>query len=363
MIVTAVEEPHQNFLSPMPDGAGDRTASPRPDGPAGSPPRGTPDPGPPGAHDACPGHPPGHSGHTVRSVLRRLRTPHRPRFWFEVVLVVASYWIYSLIRSAVPEQRGQALHNADWVWMAEQHLGIAVEGVVNRALNTETWLIVGMNYYYATLHFIVTMAVLTWLYRRHPGRYSASRLVLLVTTASALVGYYVYPLAPPRLVNHSFIDTLIVHRTWGSLASGSLKDVSNQYAAMPSMHVGWSLWCGLTIFSLSKVPWARVLGLLYPAATMVVIVATANHFWLDGVGGIICLACGYAVARWWYGSLPYSLPRLVPTPRVPRAMAMATAPPGASDSRVTARSRAAHGRAAPARRAANRSTDRPRSGD
>jgi hypothetical protein len=95
------------------------------------------------------------------------------------------------------------------------------------------------------------------------------------------------------------------------MASGDLKDMSNQYAAMPSMHIGWSLWCGLTIFALSTVPWARVLGLLYPVTTLVVIVATANHFWLDAVGGTLCLAFGFAVASLWYGAVPYALPRRV----------------------------------------------------
>ena len=73
-----------------------------------------------------------------------------------------------------------------------------------------------------------------------------------------------------------------------------------------------SLWCGLTVFALARVPWVRVLGLLYPAATLIVIVATANHFWLDAVGGLLCLAFGYAVAWAWYGRLPYALPRTVP---------------------------------------------------
>jgi hypothetical protein len=254
--------------------------------------------------------------------LRRLRTPRQPRLWFEIVLIAVSYWTYSLIRNAVPEQRGQALHNADWLWRMEHHLGIAVEESVNHAVNSATWLIVGMNYYYATLHFVVTLGVLVWLYRSHPGRYAATRLVLFATTGVALVGYYLYPLAPPRLMNGStFIDTVMVHQTWGSMASGDLKHMSNQYAAMPSMHIGWSVWCGLTIFALAKVPWVRVLGLLYPAVTLTVIVATANHFWLDAVGGLMCLAFGFTVARVWYGTLPYALPRaprVVPRRELPR---------------------------------------------
>lgn len=246
--------------------------------------------------------------------FRSLRLPRRPRLWFEILLIAVSYWLYSLVRNAVPEQKAAALRNADWIWSAEKTLGLAFEETVNHAANSVTWLIVSMNYYYATLHFVVTIGVLVWLFRRHPGRYAATRLVLFATTAVALLGYYLYPLAPPRLMNGAnFVDTVLVHETWGSMASGNFKNMSNQYAAMPSMHIGWSLWCGLTIFALASAPWARILGLLYPTLTLVVIVATANHFWLDAVGGMACLAFGYAVSRAWYGSLPHRLPKWVPT--------------------------------------------------
>lgn len=245
-----------------------------------------------------------------RTLLSRLRAPRRPRIWFEILLIAISYWTYSLIRNAVPEQKAAALANADWIWSVERTLGIAVEQSVNHTINSVTWLIVGMNYYYATLHFVVTIGVLVWIYRFHPGRYAATRMVLFATTGVALVGYYCYPLAPPRLMNgQNFIDTVLVHHTWGSMASGNLKQMSNQYAAMPSMHIGWSLWCGLTIFAVASAPWARILGLLYPTATLIVIVATANHFWLDAVGGMICLAFGYTVSRSWYGSFAHHLPR------------------------------------------------------
>lgn len=222
----------------------------------------------------------------------------RPRLWFEILLIALSYWTYSLIRNAVPEQKTAALSNAAWVWHTEQNLGIAVERTINHTTNSVTWLIIGMNYYYATLHFVVTVGVLFWLYHSHPGRYATARLALFATTGVALLGYYLYPLAPPRLMTGGhFVDTVQQHHTWGSMASGDLKHMSNQYAAMPSMHIGWSLWCGLTIFALTKIPWVRVLAVLYPAATLLVIVATANHFWLDAVGGMLCLAFGMTVAR------------------------------------------------------------------
>ncbi|PBC82056.1 PAP2 superfamily protein [Streptomyces sp. 2224.1] len=245
--------------------------------------------------------------------MARLRAPRTPRLRFEILLIAVSYWTYSLIRNAVPEQKAKALRNADWIWQAEHSLGIAVEHTVNHAVNSVTWLIVTMNYYYATLHFIVTIGVLVWLYRWHPGRYAAARLALFATTGIALIGYYFYPLAPPRLMpDGGFIDTLVNHGTWGSLASGNLASMSNQYAAMPSMHIGWSLWCGITIALLARPLWCRALGLLYPATTLLVIVSTANHFWLDAMGGVLCLAFGFVVACVWYGKLPHRLSRVSP---------------------------------------------------
>ncbi|RDG32405.1 phosphatase PAP2 family protein [Streptomyces corynorhini] len=247
-----------------------------------------------------------------RTRLQRLRSPGRPRIWFEILLIAVSYYTYSLIRNAVPEQKAKALSNADWIWRTEQTLGIAVERSINHAVDSVTWLIIAMNYYYATLHFIVTIGVLIWLFRSHPGRYAAARLALFATTLVALLGYYLYPLAPPRLMTgQRFIDTVVHHETWGSMASGNLKNMSNQYAAMPSMHIGWSLWCGLIIFALATAPWVRILGLLYPMATLLVIVSTANHFWLDAVGGMICLAFGFTASYLWYGALPHRLPRQV----------------------------------------------------
>jgi hypothetical protein len=247
---------------------------------------------------------------------RRRWVPRRPRIWFELLLIAVSYGTYSIIRNAAPERVEQAQDNARSVWNLQDDLGLAFERSVNHAAEGVTWLIVTMNYYYATLHFVVTIAVLVWLFRGHPGRYGATRLVLFATTGVALVGYYFYPLAPPRLMEGvDFIDTATVHHTWGSLSAEgtAMASVSNQYAAMPSMHIGWSVWCGITIAVLARPLWLKILGVLYPAITLIVIVATANHFWLDAVGGLVCLGFGYAVAWLWFGQLCYRLPRGIAT--------------------------------------------------
>ncbi|WP_435132972.1 phosphatase PAP2 family protein [Actinacidiphila sp. bgisy144] len=245
-------------------------------------------------------------GWSPGALLTRLRTPRRPRLWFELVLIGVSYWLYSLIRNAVPAQRTTALRHAHGVWDFERHLGLGVEHSVNHALDSVTWLIVGMNYYYASLHFVITIGVLVWLYVAHPDRYAPPRLVLFATTWLALIGFWAYPLAPPRLLpGGGFIDTVAVHDTWGSLSQGSLAHVSNQYAAMPSMHIGWSLWCGVTVFTLARRRWVRVVALLYPVFTLTVIIATGNHFWLDAVGGVVCLGAGYGLVWLLYGRWAY----------------------------------------------------------
>jgi hypothetical protein len=251
-----------------------------------------------------------------RGPLARLRTPRNPRLWFEILLIGVSYWLYSLVRNAVPEQQRTALRHARSVWSLEGHLGLDVERSVNHTVDRLDWLIVGMNYYYATLHFIVTIGVLVWLYVRHPGRYAPARLALFVTTWLALVGFYAFPLAPPRLMaGGGFIDTVKVHNTWGSMSQGSMAHVSNQYAAMPSMHIGWSLWCGITLVTLARPLWAKILGGLYPAVTLLVIVSTGNHFWLDAVGGAVCLSVGFGAAYLLYGRWVYRLPgELEPLP-------------------------------------------------
>ncbi|MCX2967785.1 MULTISPECIES: phosphatase PAP2 family protein [Streptomyces] len=250
------------------------------------------------------------------------RAPGRPVIWFELALIAVSYLVYSLIRNAVPEHQAIAMRNAHWIWDVERALGLGFEHAVNHAVNSVTWLIVTMNYYYATLHFVVTIGVLVWLYRWQPGRYAAARTALFVTTGVALLGYYFFPLAPPRLMTGGgFVDTVLVHDTWGSMASGNMANVSNQYAAMPSMHIGWSTWCGVLLVLLARPLWVRALGALYPVLTLVVIVATANHFWLDAVGGVLCLAVGFALAWWWYGAQLPALPRTIPSPREEPALA------------------------------------------
>jgi hypothetical protein len=220
----------------------------------------------------------------------------RPRWWRELALILLGYWLYTLVRNAVPDQASVATLHARQIQRLEQVLNLDVELAANLAADRITWLIVGMNYYYAVAHFVAAIGVLVWLYRRHPRHYRPARTVFLLMNAVALAVFYLYPLAPPRLMpGYGYLDTVVRHGTWGSWASGDLAAASNQYAAMPSMHVGWSLFCATAVVLLARRRWVRVLALLHPVLTLVVIVTTANHFVLDAAGGAAALAAGYAV--------------------------------------------------------------------
>ncbi len=235
------------------------------------------------------------------------------------------YWAYTLTRNAVPEHETAAVHRAEAVLRIERALHVNVELTVNHAVASVRWLATGMNYYYATLHFVVTIGVLVWLYVRRPAHYRAASTTLYTTTALALVGFYLFALAPPRLLPGSgFVDTVAVLHTWGSFASGDVAELSNQYAAMPSLHIAWSLWSAVTIYRLARARWARALAVAYPVATLAVILGTANHFVFDALGGVLTLALGAAaraallagLARWRRARQPE--PPDMATPQQPK---------------------------------------------
>jgi hypothetical protein len=218
-----------------------------------------------------------------------------PHWWQEVAIIGFCYWLYSEIRNMVPEQESIAMRHARSIQKMQDSLHLNFERSVNKFVAAHEPIAQVMDYYYATLHFIITIGALIWLYRAHPRIYRGARTVLFATSLIALAGFYLYPLAPPRLLpQYGYIDTLAVFHTWGSLADPKVAEHSNQFAAMPSLHIGWSLWCGIALFQCGRHLWVRILGPAYPVFTLMVIVGTANHFIIDAVAGLLVFlaACG-----------------------------------------------------------------------
>lgn len=226
-----------------------------------------------------------------------------PRWLREVLLLGSLYALYEASRGIDSSDPARALARGRALLSWEQAWDLAPEAGLNSAVAHLTPLAVLAAYFYSTLHYVVTPAVLLWMYRRHGGHYRSARTALVLGTALGLVGFYLLPTAPPRLVAGSGLrDTLADVSRWGWWGSeGSvprgLGGLSNQLAAMPSLHVGWALWSGVLIGHYASRRSVRLLGASYPVATTLVVLATGNHYLVDAVGGLAVMVAGAGGAR------------------------------------------------------------------
>ena len=226
----------------------------------------------------------------------------RLRWWRELLYILAFYSVYTLIRNtqgSATVSAAKAFANARHVIRWEEALGSFREEAIQQAFLGARWFISFWNVFYGTAHFVVTVAALVLLFRRMPWRYPLWRNTLAFTTALALIGFATFPLMPPRLLppDYGFVDTLRVVGGLWSFDSGAMQKVSNQYAAMPSLHFAWSTWCTLVLYPMVSRRWLRALVVSYPALTLFAIVVTANHFWLDAAGGAVVLGVGFLAGR------------------------------------------------------------------
>jgi PAP2 superfamily len=232
---------------------------------------------------------------------RTLRGGHRIYWWGELLAVAIFYFVYSFVRNLNHGNASDAYENALDIIQLQKALGINHEQAIQAWSLGSHAFIVACNYFYGSLHFVVTGGVMIYLYRRWSNDYPRWRNTLAISTALALIGFALFPLLPPRLLvdfGHSgFRDTLAEDPAFWSFNSGAVSKISNQFAAMPSVHCAWALWCACALVPRLKHLWAKVLAALYPVCTVTVIVVTANHYFLDAVGGFIVLGIGYVLAR------------------------------------------------------------------
>ncbi|MEU0424595.1 phosphatase PAP2 family protein [Streptomyces canus] len=220
----------------------------------------------------------------------------RPPLVRELLLVAGLFLVYKFGRQLVTGHTTEAYRNAGRVWHWERVLDLPGEGSVQSLLLHGDTLAHLANTYYATVHFPATVAFLVWLYLRRPAHYVWARRVLALLTGAALVLHLVFPLAPPRMLAAAgLVDTAKVYgpSVYGPPQTDTL---SNQFAAMPSLHFGWALMVAIGLIVATRSRW-RWLWLLHPLVTLLVIVGTANHYWMDAVVATALLGIALAIIR------------------------------------------------------------------
>ncbi|MFJ2260232.1 phosphatase PAP2 family protein [Streptomyces sp. NPDC087844] len=221
----------------------------------------------------------------------------RPPLVREILLVAGLFLVYKLGRQLATGHTAEAFGNAHRVWDLERFLHLPGEGSVQSAVLHGDTLVHLVNTYYATVHFPATAAFLVWLYLRRPGHYVWARRVLAAVTAAALVVHLTFPLAPPRMLAATgLVDTGQVYGPTVYGSSPETDSLTNQFAAMPSLHFGWALMVAIGLIAATRSRW-RWLWLLHPLLTLLVVVGTANHYWLDAIVAAALLGIALAVVR------------------------------------------------------------------
>ncbi|MFI1187605.1 phosphatase PAP2 family protein [Streptomyces californicus] len=231
-------------------------------------------------------------------------TGHRPRWWTELPLIAVVYALYSVGRLLVRGDVTTAVDHGLAILRLEQALYLNAEHPLNRLFTSTPSLGIPADFAYASLHYAVTPAVLIWMFRRRSALYRSARVWLMNSTLLGLVGFSLMPTCPPRLLDasHGFVDTMAQYSAYGWWGQGAsaprgLSGMTNQYAAMPSLHVGWSLWCGVLLWRHGRHPLVRAAGVAYPLLTTVIVMGTANHYFLDAVAGAAVMGAGALLVK------------------------------------------------------------------
>jgi len=229
--------------------------------------------------------------------VRHVRVPRLAAmagFAQEAAVLLGLFALWQLAGSYVLMGPDGAVGRAQWIWDWERAVHLPSETGVQQAFLSHPLIVQAFNLYYAGLHFVVVIACLIWVYVWHRRQYPPVRTTLVLFTAGALLIQFI-PVAPPRMLpGDGMVDTAV---RYGQSVYGSVAGFNaDQLSAMPSVHVGWALLAALVVVHVSRSRW-RWLAFSYPALTLLAVVVTANHFWLDGIAAAALLAIVLLVQR------------------------------------------------------------------
>jgi hypothetical protein len=224
----------------------------------------------------------------ARAVLRRLDPV------IQIGLVIGLAEAYRLLRTVLPTDWPRAIANAHHVFHVEQVLGLDWEAWLQRTFLHWPELVRGMNWFYVSSHFLVTGAFFVWLYWRNREGFAIFRDGFLLATAISLVIHWRYPTAPPRLAHVGIKDTVELYSHF-NIGKPHHERFANPVAAVPSLHAGWAVALGIGLVMYARSFAGKLVGVLYPAAVLLTIVVTGNHFVFDAVAGVLVMAFGFAM--------------------------------------------------------------------
>ncbi len=232
----------------------------------------------------------------------------------QVGLFVLADLCYETVRGIAEGQRSVAFANGREIIDLERSTGTFFEPGFQSWHLGERWLVDIANFMYMNSHFVLTTAFLVWLYIKRNDSFYFVRNMFMVAMGLALIGYTIYPTAPPRLfMEFGFVDT-INDFSQVNHDSALVKLFVNPYAAVPSMHCAFALMISVPGVMLSRHLWAKAFWAVYPLIVLWVVVVTANHYWVDAaigwmVAGVAALVAQRLLARarpaaWSFGPTP-----------------------------------------------------------
>lgn len=245
-----------------------------------------------------------------------------PRGWLDalrqVSLFLAAYFAYRLVRGLVAGDASAAFAHARELISIERTLHVFIEPSVQAWAMSSHVVMVVASWLYVNSQTTITVVALLYIYLRHNSRFYFVRNTFMIAMAIALVGYAVFPTAPPRfLPEWGFWDPVATFTGVNvSHTSSSLTAMTNVYAAVPSMHVCFALMIGGTLARLAKHRVTAVLWLLYPLLMTFVIIITANHFLIDAFLGAVTTGVSAWGASWLARARPHAwrFERVAPAP-------------------------------------------------
>jgi hypothetical protein len=213
---------------------------------------------------------------------------------WESSLLFVLYGLWQFAGSFTVMGTSGALPRARWLWDVERVLYLPSETDLQRLILPHPLLVQACNYYYDVLHFPLLGACLIWLYTRHRADYPRIRTTVALFTGISLL-IQLITVAPPRLLaSTGMVDTAVQYGQSVYAWSGGFD--ADEFSAMPSVHVGWAVIVAIAVITVSRNRW-RWLAAAYPVLTLLVVVVTANHFWLDGIAAGLLVALVLVVQR------------------------------------------------------------------